>query len=129
MTCEELPNSGDVSSPAWITESSRETPQNLSCSFASIICFCPQRFLCCSILGEKEVENNFHPGLILLVQAILFQAVPVEQMLERLWTLAGSPGEIFPVSYVACEDKQEKLGWDLSSPTSERASSLASGNQ
>lgn len=71
---------------------------------------------------EKEKENNFHPGLILLVQAVLFQAVPVEQMLEGLPTLAGPQGDIFPVSHVACEDKQKKLGWDLSSPTSERAS-------
>lgn len=103
--------------------------QNLSCSFSSIIHFCPGRFLCCSVLRKKEKENNFHPGLILLVQDVLFQAVPAEQMLERLWTLARSQGEIFPVSRVACEDKQEKLGWDLSSPTSEGASPLPSGNQ
>lgn len=103
--------------------------QNLSCSFSTITRFYPQRFLCCSILTEKEKENNFHAGIILLVQAVLFQAVPVEQKLERLWTLARSQGEIFPVSHVTCEDKQEKLGWDLSSPTSERASSLPSGNQ
>lgn len=42
---------------------------------------------------------------MLLVQAVLFQAVPAEQMLERLWALARSQGAIFPVSCVACEDK------------------------
>lgn len=133
LNCEELLNSGDVFSVFLLSVSqipSEKLPssyhvQNLNCSFSSINHFCPQRFLCSQFFRKND---NFHPGLILTYSSHIISGCSHGAHVKETSalvneTLASSQViYLFPLSCVACEDKQEILGWDLSSPTSERAS-------